>query len=294
MDKILHNFTEYLGEDKKLSENTLQSYKRDIEQYLLYLKRVLNQDIKDTNNESIISFIDHQKELGKASSTISRNIVSLKKFYKYVYVKKIVDFNHSLFIESPKIEKKIPQILTKNEVEKLLAQPKCDNNKGYRDKTMLEIMYTSGVRVSELIELNVDNIDFKKGLLKCLGNRKERFIKLDKDLTDMLKDYIEKTRNKLVGTKKENALFVNLYGKRLTRQGFWKIMKKYKVDADIKKDLTPHTLRHSIAAHMLESGKDLEYIKDLLGHSDISSTQVYVKIVNKELSDLYKKKSIKF
>ncbi|MEN8907168.1 MAG: tyrosine recombinase [Clostridiales bacterium] len=294
MNNILHTFTEYLNGDKKLSENTLQSYKRDIEQYLNYVYKDLKQDIKETDNLSILKFINCQRDIGKATSTISRNIVSLKKFYKFIYDKKIIEFNHAIFIESPKIEKKIPKILTKDEVEKLLSQPKCDNNKGNRDKAMLQIMYSSGVRVSELIELNIDNFNIDNGILKCLNRGRERFIKLDNEIKNILNEYIVKTRPNLINDKKEKALFVNLYGNRLTRQGFWKIMKKYKVGADIKKDLTPHTLRHSIAAHMLQSGKDLEYIKDLLGHSDISSTQVYAKIIDKDIKALYDKNNMKF
>jgi integrase/recombinase XerD len=192
-------------------------------------------------------------------------------------------------LESPKVEKKLPQILSTKEVELLLDQPKCDDLKGYRDKAMLELLYATGIRVSELICLNVVDINVDMGFIKCNKGTRERMIPIGSLSIQAVNEYMAKSRNLLIQRSDETALFVNVNGRRLTMQGFWKIIKQYKNLAKINKDITPHTLRHSFAAHLLENGADLRSIQEMLGHSDISSTQVYAQIAKNRIKEVYKK-----
>ncbi len=287
MEKQLKQFLKFLEVDKKASNNTLQSYKRDLVQFENYLKendikysKATEQDIKD--------YIDFLTKNGKKPRTISRTIASIRAFYLYeMKIKKIKD-NPTANIQSPKIEKETPSVLTEEEINLLLKQPETDL-KGIRDKAMLEFAYASGMRVSEIIGLNIEDVVFEEGIVVCKNGNKQRMIPLGKMCLDALKEYVEKAREILVKTDKEKALFVNLNGKRLTRQGFWKIIKYYQEQANITKDITPHTLRHSFATHLLQNGADLKSIQMMLGHSDISSTQVYMQFQNGGLNDIYKK-----
>ena len=288
MEKQIKLFLGFLQDDKKLSENTLQSYKRDIMQYEQYLD---NNNIKydKVNKEEIDNYMKHLNEIGKKSSTISRNLATIRSFYQYLLKSKKIKNDPTMNIESPKIEKKAPSILTSQEVELLLSQPKDVDLKGIRDKAMLEFAYATGMRVTEIISLDLDDVNLEEGIVVCRNGVKKRNIPLGQISLKALKEYIEDARPILIKNENNKALFVNINGKRLTRQGFWKIVKYYKEQAHIAKDITPHVLRHSFATHLLQNGADLKAIQVMLGHSDISSTQVYMQFQDEGIKDIYKK-----
>ena len=289
MEALVQKFINFLERDKRLSSNTLQSYKRDIEQYVTYLEGINLLNVSNTNKTTIIAYLLHLQKKGRATSTISRNLASIRSFYQYIAKNKIIEQDPTTELESPKVEKKLPQILSTQEVELLLDQPKCVDLKGFRDKAMLELLYATGIRVSELISLNTADINLEKGFIKCNKGTRERMIPIGSIAITALQEYINKSRGLLIQRNDEKALFVNINGKRLTRQGFWKIIKQYKNQAKINKDITPHTLRHSFAAHLLENGADLRSIQEMLGHSDISSTQIYAQIAKNRIKEVYKK-----
>lgn len=289
MEVQVEKFINFLERDKRLSSNTLQSYKRDIEQYVTYLKEINVTNISSTNKTTVIAYLLHQQKKGRATSTISRNLASIRSFYQFLHKNRIIEVDPTSELESPKVEKKLPQILSTQEVELLLDQPKCLDLKGIRDKAMLELLYATGIRVSELISLNVSDINLELGYIKCYKGSRERTIPIGSISIAAVQEYLHKSRNFLIVDVKEEALFVNVNGRRLTRQGFWKIIKHYKNQANINKDITPHTLRHSFAAHLLENGADLRSIQEMLGHSDISSTQIYAQMAKNKIKEIYKK-----
>jgi integrase/recombinase XerD len=289
MEALVQKFVNFLERDKRLSLNTLQSYRRDIEQYFNYLNEINLQNISSSNKTTIIAYLLYLQKKGRATSTISRNLASIRSFYQYISRNKLIDHDPTAELESPKVEKKLPQILSPEEVELLLDQPQCVDLKGYRDKAMLELLYATGIRVSELIQLNMDDLSLENAYIKCSKGARERMIPIGSIAIKALKEYIGKSRPMLIQSNEETALFVNINGGRLTRQGFWKIIKQYKNQAKINKDITPHTLRHSFAAHLLENGADLRSIQEMLGHSDISSTQIYAQIAKNRIKEVYKK-----
>lgn len=288
MEKQIKLFLEFIQEDKKLSNNTLQSYKRDIMQYNHYVDNNRINYIK-VNGEAIRDYLKYLGEMGKKSSTISRNLASIRSFYQFLLRNKKIKQDPTEGIQSPKIEKKAPSVLSAKEVELLLEQPKDVDLKGTRDKAMLEFAYATGMRVTEIISLDVDDINVTESYAICRNGSKQRTIPLGAISIKALKEYIEEARPILIKDDKERALFVNINGKRLTRQGFWKIVKYYKEQAHITKDITPHVLRHSFATHLLQNGADLKAIQTMLGHSDISSTQVYMQFQNENLKNVYRK-----
>lgn len=289
MEAIVQKFINFLERDKRLSNNTLQSYKRDIEQYIAYLTEINLHNIASTNKTTVIAYLLHLQKKGRATSTISRNLASIRSFYQYSAKNKLIENDPTYELESPKVEKKLPQILSTQEVELLLEQPKCVDLKGFRDKAMLELLYATGIRVTELISLDVADVNMEMGYIRCSKGTRERMIPIGSIAVNALQEYINKARGLLIQRNDEKALFVNINGKRLTRQGFWKIIKQYKNQAKINKDITPHTLRHSFAAHLLENGADLRSIQEMLGHSDISSTQIYAQIAKNKIKEIYKK-----
>lgn len=289
MEAIVQNFVNFLERDKRLSTNTLQSYRRDIEQYFTYLQEINLQNISNSNKTTVIAYLLYLQKKGRATSTISRNLASIRSFYQYVSKNKMIDHDPTAELESPKVEKKLPQILSTEEVELLLEQPQCIDLKGFRDKAMLELLYATGIRVTELIQLNIHDVNLEIAFIKCSKGTRERMIPIGSMAIAALKEYLTKSRPLLIQRSDEKALFVNINGGRLTRQGFWKIIKQYKNQAKISKDITPHTLRHSFAAHLLENGADLRSIQEMLGHSDISSTQIYAQMAKNKLKEVYKK-----
>lgn len=288
MERQLKYFFDFLENDKKLSDNTLQSYKRDLKQFKRYLEacevsynHVKEDDVKD--------YIRELQEDGKKPSSISRCIASIRSFYQFVLKRKKIKVDPTANIQSPKIEKRVPSVLTSKEVELLLEQPKDVDLKGTRDKAMLEFAYATGMRVTEIISLSIEDVNLEEGFVVCKNGNKQRNIPLGTMSLNALKEYIYESRNVLIKDENEKALFVNINGGRLTRQGFWKIIKYYKEQAHITKDITPHVLRHSFATHLLQNGADLKAIQTMLGHSDISSTQIYMQFQDEGLKDIYRK-----
>ncbi len=288
MEKQINQFLDFLQNEKKLSNNTLQSYNRDINQYKDYLSQNHINYMKVTN-EDIKEYLKYLQNVGKKTSTTSRNLASIRSFYQYLIRIKKLKKDPTENIQSPKVEKRVPSVLTSQEVELLLNQPKDVDLKGTRDKAMLEVAYATGMRVTEIISLNVEDIYIDEGFVVCKSGNKQRNIPLGSLSIAALKEYMEKARPIMIKDENEKSLFVNVNGQRLTRQGFWKIVKFYKEQAHITKDITPHVLRHSFATHLLQNGADLKAIQTMLGHSDISSTQVYMQFQDNGLKNVYKK-----
>lgn len=288
MNQLLESYEEHLVQVKCASANTVSSYMRDLRQFASYLAETPT-ELAQVNRQIITDYMNHLHEIGKSAATVSRCLASLKSFFSFAQSSGVVESNPVVNIQVEKAEKKLPQILTGKEVELLLEQPKCIDAKGYRDKAMLELLYATGIRVSELINLNVDDVNLPGGFIKCSSNGKMRIIPLYPAAISALDTYIDKIRPKMVADLEENSLFVNVSGERMSRQGFWKIIKYYQEKAQIDKDITPHTLRHSFAAHLLENGADLRSIQEMLGHSDISSTQIYAQLVKQNLKSVYHK-----
>lgn len=289
MTDLLDGFKNYLYSEKKVSQNTLQSYLRDAEYYFAFLSdRPMNNPLL-ADQETVELYVASLEKLGRSSSTISRNIASIRCFYQYLILENRIPANPVEKIKRKKEIKKYPDILTREEIDLLLSQPDTKELKGCRDKAMMELLYATGIRVSELIDLDVSDMNLRLGVLHCRGSHSDRAIPIYPTAVTSVSDYISRVRCVITeedGEDKE-ALFVNLNGHRLTRQGFWKIIKDYAEQAKISKDITPYTLRHSFALHLLENGAELKDIQEMLGHSDISSTQVYVRILNDRFKEVY-------
>ena len=281
-------YQRYLETEKHASANTISSYVRDLKQFASYAEERQLQ-VDTISKEQISTYLDYLAGQGKSPATVSRSLASIKGFFGYLCIKSVISENPAAHITAAKAEKKLPQVLTGKEVERLLAQPKCTDMKGYRDKAMLELLYATGIRVTELISLNVTDINLTGSFIRCESKGKERIIPLYPAAVDALSVYIQNIRPKMIADIDEKALFVNVSGDRMSRQGFWKIVKSYQEKAHIDKDITPHTLRHSFATHLLENGADLRSIQEMMGHSDISSTQVYAQLVKQHLKTVYNK-----
>lgn len=287
---LIHAYETYLTKVKQASANTICSYLRDIRQFAEWLQSSGEADILDATQLNISDYLSHLRSEGKSGATVSRVLASLKNFYAYLVSTGFLEESPvSGDIHVDRGEKKLPQILTGKEVELLLAQPSGLDAKGLRDKAMLEVMYATGMRVTELIDLNVEDVNLELGIIKCNGAKKSRAIPLYPAALRALGVYLKEVRMVMVDDPAEKALFVNVGGSRMSRQGFWKILKHYQEKAGIEKDITPHTLRHSFAVHLLENGADLGSLQELMGHSDISSTQVYTHMVNQKLKSVYEK-----
>ncbi|MBC5735856.1 site-specific tyrosine recombinase XerD [Lawsonibacter faecis] len=284
----LKAYETYLTTEKKASANTLSSYLRDIGQYLYWLEgEGLTAD--QAEQEDIERYVKYLTGKGKSVATVTRSLASMKSFYSFLMGARVVAENPARGIAPAKVERKLPQILTSKEVDLFLEQPDTSDAKGCRDKAMLELLYATGIRVSELIGLNMEHLNLSAGFIRCVGRNKERIIPLYPAAVRALAEYVSQVRPRMLERPDENALFVNMSGERMSRQGFWKIIKHYQEKAGIHKDITPHTLRHSFAAHLLENGADLRSIQEMLGHADISSTQIYAQLVNQKLKDVYNK-----
>ena len=284
----LAGYEQYLRERKSASPNTLSSYLRDIRQYLAWLA---GEGLApgQAGQGDVGRYIRDLSGRGKSPATVTRSLASLKSFYTYLMGEGLVEVNPARGQAAAKVERKLPRILTAKEVELFLEQPDSSDPKGCRDRAMLELLYATGIRVSELIGLDMDHVNLSAGFIRCAGHGKERIIPLYPAAVKALQDYIDHVRPQVIEHQDEKALFVNMSGERMSRQGFWKIIKHYQEKAGIQKDITPHTLRHSFAAHLLENGADLRSIQEMLGHADISSTQIYAQLVNQKLKDVYTK-----
>ena len=285
---LLTAYRDHLVNEKRSSDNTLSSYTRDIGQYFHWLD---SEGISPENatQADVDRYTKYLLSLGKSMATVTRSLASLKSFYSYLLEKHMVPSNPAKVVTLDRVERKLPQILTSKEVELFLEQPDPRDAKGCRDKAMLELLYATGIRVTELISLNLEHLNLSAGFLRCVDRKKERIIPLYPTAIRALTDYIEHVRPQLIEQPDERALFVNMNGSRMSRQGFWKIIKHYQDLAGIQKEITPHTLRHSFAAHLLENGADLHSIQEMLGHADISSTQVYTRVINQKLKAVYNK-----
>ena len=282
-------FREYLVNEKHSSDNTLSSYLRDMQQFQTWLVRNGVSTLRKVDRARVEEYLQHLRQEGKSPATITRCTATLKCFFGFMVSTGHMKSNPAKAVSSVKVERKYPEILTSKEVELFLDQPKCVDEKGFRDHAMLELLYATGIRVSELIGLNVDDVNLTLEFIRCVNRGKERIIPLYTTAVKALRDYMESIRPRLIADESEKALFVNMDGERMSRQGFWKIIKYYQAKAEIDKDITPHMLRHSFAVHLLENGADLKSIQEMLGHADISSTQMYTHIINKGLKDVYRK-----
>ena len=286
---LIGAYENYLTKVKQASGNTIASYMRDIRQFADWLRQNENVDVVDAAQVNISGYLSHLESDGRSAATVSRTLASLKNFYSYVVSSGFLENTPVTDIHVDRGEKKLPQILTGKEIELLLSQPACVDAKGFRDKAMLEVMYATGMRVTELLSLDVDAVNLELGIIKCDGAKKSRSIPLYPAALRALTVYMKSIRAGMLAQPEEKALFVNVNGVRMSRQGFWKILKHYQETAHIEKELTPHTLRHSFAVHLLENGADLGSLQELMGHSDISSTQLYTQMVNQKLKSVYDK-----
>lgn len=279
----------YLTSEKHSSPNTVSSYLRDISQFDDYLRKKQDCGLQSAKPEMVQDYMAWMTEHGKSPSSATRFLASVKSFYSYMLSVGAVQSNPAKGISSVRVERKYPEILTNKEVELFLEQPQCVDAKGCRDHAMLELLYATGIRVSELISLNLSDVNLAADFIHCESKGRERIIPLYHTAVKALQDYIRNVRPQIIVERDEESLFVNMNGERMSRQGFWKIIKYYQEKAGIQKDITPHTLRHSFAVHLLENGADLRSIQEMLGHADISSTQIYTHVVKKQLKDIYNK-----
>ena len=286
---LIAAYENYLTKVKQASGNTISSYLRDVRQFSDWLHSNEQIDVVDASQVNISSYLSHLEQEGRSAATISRGLASLKNFYTYVISAGFLEKNPTVEIHVDRGEKKLPQILTGREIELLLAQPAPVDAKGIRDKAMLEVLYATGIRVTELIELDVTDVNLDLGIIKCAGAKRSRAIPLYPGALKALKLYLMEARRSMIASPDETALFVNVGGVRMSRQGFWKLLKHYQATARIDKEITPHTLRHSFAVHLLENGADLGSVQELMGHSDISSTQMYTHMVNQKIRSVYDK-----
>lgn len=291
MTAYLPEFKTYLVEKKGVSRNTLESYMRDVRQYVDYLQLGSGEEIANTTAASVESYISNLHTLGKSPATVTRTVASVRAYYQFLMLEGVISSNPAKGIKLERAEKKSPEVLTDKEIRQLLATPDINELKGCRDKAMLELLYATGIRVSELIGLNVSDVRFGKnehGEIICRGNKGVRIIPMHSEAVDAISNYINDIRPLLISADSGDALFINLNGSRLTRQGFWKIIKSYAEQAQIKKEITPHTLRHSFAIHLYQNGASLHDLQTLLGHADISSTQIYASLARKNSrNDVY-------
>ncbi len=285
---LLAVFEQYLKTEKKASVNTVCSYMRDVQQFAAGMdkQRIPLNEVIHADVERYCQSLVH---MGKSAATVTRAMASIKSFYTCLQKKGYAGGNPARNVSTEKVERKLPQILSGKEVELFLAQPSGADLKGVRDRAMLELLYATGIRVSELIGLQLDDLNLDGGFLRCCAKGKERIIPLYPAAVRALRDYVKKIRPQLIEDAGQRVLFVNMTGEPMSRQGFWKLVKYYQEKAGITKEITPHTLRHSFAAHLLENGADLHSIQEMLGHADISSTQIYSQLVNQKLKNVYNK-----
>lgn len=289
MEREIQDFIIYMHNIKKISENTEVSYERDLKKMKQYFEEVHNltdvAQITETGLNSYMLYLEKRH----AASTVSRSVASMRAFFHYLYKMHKISIDPAEYLKPPKIDKKMPEILSVQEVDLLLQQPSARNLKGVRDKAMLELLYATGIRVSELIHLEIKDVNMSMGYIVCRENEKERIVPFGKTAKKALQVYLKDARDVFLKDENIQILFTNRSGEAMSRQGFWKILKSYADAAGIKKDITPHTLRHSFAVHLVQNGADLKSVQEMLGHSDISSTQMYMQLGMHKIRDVYVK-----
>lgn len=279
MEREIEAFISYLRNIKKTSPNTEISYRRDLTKMRIYLEVTAQAPgVSEVTEENLKKYIAYLERKKFKASTISRSIASIKAFFHYLLKEGMVKTDVSECLKAPKVERKTPDILSAEEMERLLEQPSGDSDKGLRDSAMLELLYATGIRVSELIGLKISDVNMQMGYLICRDGGKERMVSFNNEVREALRQYLTKARDRMAVNEARDILFVNCSGKPMSRQGFWKLVKSYAKKAGISKDITPHTLRHTFAAHMVENGTDLKSVQEMLGHSDISTTHMYVRM----------------
>ncbi len=289
MDSLLEDFMYYSAVERGLSANTLESYRRDLIAYLDFLETRGVRHVADTDRSSIVLFVQHLKKTGRATSTVARHMASIRAFYGFLAQERKISFDPSRDVEVPKMERRLPHFLSGEDVERLLLAPDSATPIGLRDRAMLELLYATGLRVSELISLNESDVNFAASFIRAFGKgSKERIIPFGEMARRAMTDYLQRARRQMIRSPIEEALFVNHLGERMSRQGFWKVIKKHARTAGITQPLTPHTLRHSFATHLLDNGADLRSVQEMLGHADISTTQIYTHVSRKRLQDVYR------
>ncbi len=286
---LVRAYENYLTKVKQASANTVSSYMRDIRQFDHWLHDQEGVELLDATQVHIANYVDFLRDDGRSGATLSRAVASLKNFYSYLVSSGFLEATPVMDIHVDRGEKKLPNVLTGREIELLLTQPAPVDAKGIRDKAMLEVMYATGIRVTELIDLNIEDVNLDQGIIKCNGTKKSRAIPLYPAALKALSVYLRDVRSSMIASSDEDALFVNINGVRMSRQGFWKILKHYQAAAHIEKEITPHTLRHSFAVHLLENGADIGAVQELMGHSDISSTQLYTHMLSQKIKSVYDK-----
>ncbi len=289
MQEILDGFVFSLVGGQNKSGNTIMSYKRDVAHYLAFLKEKGITDIKKTSRTTILTYLLLLQKQGRAAATISRRLASLRSFYGYIQDSGVKMKDPTLNLEAPKVSRKMPGVLTTQETEILLSMPKLTNPKGYRDRAMLEVLYATGIKVSELINLNVQDVNLKQGYIACKNGTHTRTLQIGRAAIYALRDYMEKARDAMVLSDDVKILFLNCNGTRLSRQGFWKIIKSYGKEAGVNKEITPYTLRHSFAIHLMENGADIKFVSQMLGYTDINAMQVYADILDSGMREEYQK-----
>ncbi|MBQ6370726.1 MAG: tyrosine recombinase [Firmicutes bacterium] len=282
------DFIEYLRKEKRMANNSCDAYRRDVSEFVSFEAARGITDVTQSSSTEMVAWLHQLKEKGRSASTVNRKVASVRAFYRYLMEKGFVSSDPTSGIRSPKIERKEIEYLTIQEIDRLLESPD-DSVRGVRDRAILEVLYATGIRVSELIDMDLDSINLRMGFVTCDGEgSRARIIPLGRPARAALENYISDARVQLVRDRTdEQALFVNQYGRRITRQGLWKILKDYGEKAQLEHSLTPHTLRNSFAVHMLQNGADLKSLQELMGHDDITATQVYLSATKSRLKDVY-------
>ncbi len=292
MEELIEQFLNYLSVERGLSPNTISSYRIDLFKFVNFLKKAAFIDSMDrVKKGDLTRYLLYLKDRGLSTNSISRNLAAIKTFYKFLINERYVKENIAGVLESPKLWKRLPDTLNISEVDRLLRMPDARNWRGVRDRASLELLYATGMRVSELVNLKVNNLNMDMGFIKCVGKgSKERIIPLGRKAQETLKRYLSRSRTKLVkGDDRDKSLFLTRLGRRMSRQSFWKMVKAYARRAGIRKRISPHTLRHSFATHLLERGADLRIVQEMLGHADISTTQIYTHINKERLKSIHHK-----
>lgn len=289
MKQDLADFTGYLREVKKSSENTIQSYTRDLKGFFRFMEGLGIEDAAQINRTNVMAYVYELQKEKKAAATVSRSIASVRAFFYFLMRCGSVSENPAAEVDTPKAERKMPSVLSLEKVELLLEQPKSNDARGMRDKAMLEVLYATGIRVSELVSLKMEDVNLPFEYIRCQKGGKSRMIPIGSKAKEALWVYLKKGRIELLQDPGESCVFLNYSGKPMTRQGFWKIVKSYAGQAGIEEEITPHVLRHSFAAHLIENGADLRAVQEMLGHSDISTTQIYMKLTENKLKSVYAK-----